>query len=101
MASPVLTLGPQEASKASKRYVLKRILEKSTKTISKTDPTVHPTFDIPVALFCETYEKACIAKAGNFVVPIGEVKFEEKVRGVKNGSNTTPVMVSSLARGQP
>ena len=52
-----------------------------------------PTFDIPVGLFCDTYEKARIAKLGNFDVPVGEVKFEEKVRGVRNGSNATPVMV--------
>ena len=26
---------------------------------------------------------------------LGEVKFEEKVRGVRNGSNVTPVVVSS------
>ena len=61
---------------------------------------MHPTFDIPVGLFCDTYEKARIAKAGNFDVPVGEVKFEEKVRGVRNGSNATPVMVSSLDRAQ-
>ena len=59
---------------------------------------VHPTFDIPVGLFCDTYEKARIAKAGNFDVPVSEVKFEEKVRGVRNGSNATPVMVSSPDR---
>ena len=56
---------------------------------------MHPNFDIPVGLFCDTYEKARIAKAGNFNVPVGEVKFEEKVRGVRNGSNATPVMVLS------
>ena len=60
---------------------------------------MHPTFDIPVGLFCDTYEKARIAKAGNFDVPVGEVKFEEKVRGVRNGSNATPVMV--LSHDQP
>ena len=60
---------------------------------------MHPTFNVPVGLFCETYEKACIAKAGNFDVPVGEAKFEEKMRGVKNGSNTMPVMVSSLVLG--
>ena len=59
----------------------------------KIDPTVRPTVDIPVGIFCDTYEKARIAKAGNFDVPVGEVKFEEKVRGVRNGSNGTPVMV--------
>ena len=51
--------------------------------------------DIPVGIFCDTYEKARIAKAGNFDVPVGEVKFEEKVRGVRNGSNATPAMVLS------
>ena len=56
---------------------------------------MHPNFDIPVGLFCYTYEKARIAKAGNFDVPVGEVKFEEKVRGVRNGSNATAVMVLS------
>ena len=56
---------------------------------------MHPTVDIPVGLFCDTYEKARIAKAGNFGVPVGEVKFKEKVRGVRNGSNTTPVLVLS------
>jgi hypothetical protein len=59
---------------------------------------VRPTVDIPVGLFCDTYEKARIAKAGNFDVPVGEVKFEEKVRGVRNGSNATPVMVLSPDR---
>ena len=29
---------------------------------------------------------------------VGEVKFEEKVRGVRNGSNATPVMVLSPDR---
>ena len=61
----------------------------------KIDPTVRPTFDIPVGIFCDTYEKARIAKAGNFDVPIGEAKLEENVRGVRNGSNATPVMVLS------
>ena len=56
---------------------------------------MHPTFDIPVGIFCETYEKARIAKAGNFDVPVREVKFEEKVRGVRNGSNAMPVDVLS------
>ena len=59
---------------------------------------MRPTFDIPVGIFCDTYEKARIAKAGNFDVPVGEVKFEEKVRGVRNGSNATPVMVLSPDR---
>ena len=54
---------------------------------------MRPTFNIPVGIFCDTYEKARIAKAGNFNVPVGEAKFEEKVRGVRNGSNATPVMV--------
>ena len=54
---------------------------------------MRPTFDISVGIFCDTYEKARIANAGNFDVPVGEVKFEEKVRGVRNGSNATPVMV--------
>ena len=35
MASPVLSLDPQEAPKAPKRHVLKRIPEKSTKSLSK------------------------------------------------------------------
>ena len=60
---------------------------------------MRPTFDISVGIFCDTYEKARIAKAENFDVPVGEVKFEEKVRGVRNGSNATPVMVLSPDQG--
>ena len=87
--------GPLGASRAPKHYVLKRILKNQQNRYPKIDPRARPTFDIPVGLFCDTYEKARIAKAGNFDVPVGEVKFEEKVRGVRNGSNVTPVVVSS------
>ena len=58
-----------------------------------------PNFDTPVVVFERERKNACEAKLGNFDVPFGEVKFEEKVRGVRNGSNATPVMVSSLDRG--
>ena len=54
-----------------------------------------PNFDTPVVVFERECKNACEAKLGNFDVPVGEVKFEEKVRGVRNGSNATPVDVLS------
>ena len=45
----------------------------------KIDPRVHPNFDIPVGIFCETYEKARIAKAGNFEVPVGTTSGHENI----------------------
>ena len=54
---------------------------------------VHPTFDAPVGLVCETYKTTSINKAGNFGVPVDETKFEETVTMDKKASNITPVMV--------
>ena len=59
-----------------------------------------PNFDTPVVVLERERKNARIAKAGNFDVPVGEVKFEEKVRGVRNGSNATPVMVLSPDMGR-
>ena len=40
---------------------------------------MHPTFDVPVGIFCETHDKARIAKAGNFEVPVGITSEHENI----------------------
>ena len=67
--------------------------KKQQKRYPKIDPRVHPTFDIPVGIFCETYEKARIAKAGNFDVPVGITSKHENIATGNKASNATYTMV--------
>ena len=58
---------------------------------------MHPNFEVLVYIFCDTYEKTRIAKAGNFELPVGISCELENIATGNERSGATPVDVSATS----